>query len=87
MALKKQSIRTTMVITSEGDPITKDEILKLSEEWTEFQESMFRKLLQQGGKSVINKIPFEVRIPEPLYTSKGELDKGLGPKLPGERTF
>jgi hypothetical protein len=87
MALKKQSIRTTMVITSDGEPITKDEILKLSEEWTEFQESMFRKLLQQGGRSVINKIPFEVKIPDPNYTSRGELDKGLGPKLPGERTF
>ena len=50
--------------TIQGTGSNKDEILKLSEEWTEFQESMFRKLLQQGGKSVINKIPFEVRIPE-----------------------
>lgn len=49
MALKKQSIRKGMNIIANGDPISKDELILISESWSEIQESFFRKMLKQGG--------------------------------------
>ena len=49
MALKKQSIRKGMHITVNGDEISKDELILISEEWSEVQENFFRKMLKQGG--------------------------------------
>ena len=39
MALSKQSIRKGMHITANGDEISKDELILISEEWTEVQEN------------------------------------------------
>lgn len=39
MALKKQSIRKGMHITINGLPVEKDELIQLSESWTESQEN------------------------------------------------
>ena len=41
MALKKQSIRKGMNIIANGDPISKDELILISESWSEIQESFF----------------------------------------------
>jgi hypothetical protein len=43
MALKPQSIRKGMVILVENKPIEKQDLLKLSENWTEQQENFFKK--------------------------------------------
>ena len=49
--LKKQSIRSnqTIFINKNDRPASKDEILALSEFWTDREEGLFRKLLKQGG--------------------------------------
>ena len=51
--LKKQSIRSnqTIFINKNLRPADKDEILALSEFWTDREEGLFRKLLKQGGKN------------------------------------
>ena len=50
MALKKQSIRAGMNITLDGELISKEELIEISESWTANQEIFFRKMLQQGGQ-------------------------------------
>ena len=54
MALKKQSIRKHMTILVNGDNISKEELILISESWSDKQESFFRKMLKQGGKFKIN---------------------------------
>jgi hypothetical protein len=49
MTLKKQSIRKNQLITVEGKPISKEEIITRSEKWSEIQENFFKKMLKQGG--------------------------------------
>ena len=51
MALNKQAIRATQKIYLNGSPkpSAKQEIITLSEDWTEKEEETFRKLLKQGG--------------------------------------
>jgi hypothetical protein len=55
MTLKKQSIRSTQKIYLNNDPkpASKEEIITLSESWTEREEILFRKILQQGGSVTI----------------------------------
>ena len=55
MALKKQSIRSTQKIylNKEQTPSGKEVIITLSENWTEREEILFRKILQQGGSVTI----------------------------------
>ena len=47
MALKPQSIRKNMRILADGKLISKEEIIAMSELWTETQEAAFRKFLKQ----------------------------------------
>jgi hypothetical protein len=88
MALKKQSIRSNMHITANGEPISKDELITLSLLWTEKQENAFKKFLKQGVfRFKINKVTFQIDLDSPIdLNSKGEKP---GPiiKIPGERTF
>ena len=49
MKLKKQSIRSNQLITENGEPVSKEELITRSEEWSEIQENFFRKMLKQGG--------------------------------------
>jgi len=53
MALKKQTIRGLEKITLNGDSTTKEELITLSEDWSENEEIVVRKILQQGGKCKI----------------------------------
>ena len=46
MALSRQSIRKGMHIIANGDVISKDELILISEEWSETQENFFRKMLK-----------------------------------------
>lgn len=50
MALKKQTIRGLEKITLNDKVTTKEELITLSEDWTENEEIIVRKILQQGGK-------------------------------------
>ena len=48
--IKKQTLRKGVVIKCEGELLSKEEIIALSENWNETQEMFFRKMLKQGGK-------------------------------------
>jgi len=87
MALKKQSIRTKHHITVEGEPISKDELITKSEEWSEIQENFFRKMLKQGGTFKVAGVKYKIEIEE-----RNDLDSNRQapvnlPPIPGERTF
>jgi|TARA_R110002050_G_scaffold277039_2_gene422501 hypothetical protein len=63
MTLKKQSIRQNMLIKANGKLIEKEELIKLSESWSESQEIMFKKCLKQGVfRFTINKITFQITL-------------------------
>lgn len=81
--LSKQSIRGKVEIYHKGEKLTKDAIIKLSEEWTEVQQNFFRKMLKQGGKFSIKGYKFHIIPEEQLLTSKGEKDSGII-TLPGD---
>ena len=50
MTLNKQSIRKHHKIYANGKIISKEELIIMSQLWTEEQEEFFRKMLKQGGK-------------------------------------
>lgn len=81
--LSKQSIRGKVEIYHEGKKLTKDDIIKLSESWTEVQENFFRKMLKQGGKFSIKGYKFHIVPEEQTLTSRGEKDTGII-TLPGD---
>lgn len=84
MALKKQSIRKGMNIIANGDSISKDELILISESWSEIQESFFRKMLKQGGHFKLAGIKYEVTLDRDNRTrSDGTKDSGVI-QIPGE---
>ncbi len=66
MALKKQSIRSNQKIFIKDNqiPSEKEEILLLSEGWTETQEILFRKMLKQGGTFKVAGVKFKIILDE-----------------------
>ena len=84
MALSKQSIRKSMHITSNGDEIHKDELILISEDWTEVQENFFRKMLKQGGHFRLKGVKYIVELDRSADTrSDGSRDSGVI-QIPGE---
>lgn len=75
--LSKQTLRRGVVIESEGELLTKEEIISLSEQWNERQEMFFRKMLKQGGKFSIDGRKFRISVPELIYNNKGEIEGAL----------
>ncbi len=87
MALKKQSIRSNQIILANDKPITKDELIARSEEWSEIQENFFRKMIKQGGTFKVAGIKYNVSLVERNdLDSNGNKPVKVQP-LPGERTF
>tara|TARA_R110002167_G_scaffold249828_1_gene455961 strand:- start:238 stop:501 length:264 start_codon:yes stop_codon:yes gene_type:complete len=87
MTLKKQSIRSNQLITENGEPVSKEELIARSEEWSEIQENFFRKMLKQGGSFKVAGIKYKVELIERNdLDSNGNKPVNL-PPLPGERTF
>ena len=78
MALKKQSIRKNMYITVNGNSISKDELILISEGWNDTQENFFRKMLKQGGHFKIKGVKYEVSVERDYRTrSDGTKDSGV----------
>jgi len=75
--LSKQSIRKGMVIKCNNIKLTKDEIIDISKKWSERQETLFRLMLRTGGDLTIKGDKFEIKIPESMYNSKGEIESAL----------
>jgi hypothetical protein len=84
MALKKQSIRKNMNITANGSNISKEELILISEDWSETQENFFRKMLKQGGHFRLKGVKYIVELELPNdKRSDGSRDIGIV-QIPGE---
>ena len=68
MTLKKQSIRGLEAVLLNGKPTTKEELITLSESWSENEEKAARKILKQGGKCKIGTDILSVTRPEEVYS-------------------
>ena len=87
MALKKQSIRKNQIITVKGEPVSKEELITRSEDWSEIQENFFRKMLKQGGHFRLQGKKYIVSLKErDDLDSNGNTPINL-PPIPGERSF
>lgn len=86
MALTKQSLRKGVHVIVNDKLATKEELIEMSESWSEKREVFFRKMLQQGGKFKFDGIQFEIKIRERILNTLGEVDGGIE-QIPGERTF
>ena len=87
MALTKQSLRDGVHVMMDGKLATKEELIKLSEDWTEKREIFFRKMLHQGGKFQMEGINYEIILRQNVKErSDGEIDKGVVP-IPGDSAF
>ena len=84
MALKKQSIRKNMHITVDGKELLKDDLIALSEEWSEIQENFFKKMLKQGGHFKLKGRKFIVELESAInLRADGHKDSGVI-QIPGE---
>jgi hypothetical protein len=72
MAIKPQSIRSGVVVKFDNKVVDKQTIISASETWSSNHETLFKKLLQQGGSFKINGIKVEVTTVEKLVNSQGE---------------
>jgi len=87
MALKKQSIRSNQLITENGEPVSKEELIARSEKWNEIQENFFRKMLKQGGTFKVAGVKYKIELDERNdLDSNGNKPVNL-PPIPGERSF
>jgi hypothetical protein len=68
MALKKQTIRGLENIQLNGEPTTKEELITLSESWSENEEIIVRKILKQGGKCKVGSDIITVKREDPIYS-------------------
>jgi hypothetical protein len=83
MALSKQALRKGVHVMVNDKLATKEELIKMSESWSEKREVFFRKMLQQGGKCKFDGIRFEIKIRERMLRSDGSIDMGVI-SIPGE---
>lgn len=72
--ITKQAIRRGTSISSDGLTVSKEEVIALSEKWTEKEENLFRKMLKQGGSFSIRGKKFRISVPEQIYNNKGEVE-------------
>jgi len=77
MALTPQSIRSNVLIKLNEVHVRKEEVITLSQNWSEKQISYFKKMLQQGGALKINGDRFEITIQETIVNSRGDKDGGV----------
>ena len=52
-------------------------IIELSESWSEREEKLFRKMLQQGGKFKLQGNSFRIVKEQKMVNSKGFKDEGI----------
>lgn len=74
--ISAQSIRKGIIIKFDGIEVDKATVIKASEEWSTNHETLFKKLLKQGGSFKINGVLVEVKPEEKTFNSKGETDGG-----------
>ena len=77
MALKPQSIRKDTRVYLNEELAEKATIIELSESWSEKEEKLFRKMLQQGGKFKLQGNLFRIVKEEKIVNTKGFKDEGI----------
>lgn len=75
--IKPQSIRKGVNIYLNRVLTEKQTVIELSKEWTPTQETLFKRLLKEGGEVNIKGINIKILIQEKILTSKGEKDSGV----------
>ena len=75
--LSKQSIRGNVQISANGESVSKDELISMSEGWSEKEENLFRKMVKQGGVFKIGNTKFNIVTPEKVYNNKGDISLPL----------
>ena len=65
------------MILFDGRIVEKPEVLEASKTWELKHETMFKKLLKQGGTFRANGVVIRVIPPDQILTSKGERDGGI----------
>jgi len=77
--ISPQSIRKGIKIKFDGQVVDKPTVLAASQEWSANHETLFKKLLKQGGSFKINGILVSVMPEEKIFNSRGESTKNLPP--------
>lgn len=72
MAIKSQSIRSGVVVLFDNKIVDKQTVITASETWSPNHETLFKKLLQQGGSFKVNGIKVEVIPAMKVLNSKNE---------------
>ena len=72
MAIKPQSIRKGVIIKFDNVEVDKQTVITASETWSLNHETLFRKLLQQGGSFNIKGVKVEVLPAMKILNSKNE---------------
>jgi len=72
MAIKPQSIRKGVIIKFDNVDVDKQTVIMASETWSPNHETLFRKLLQQGGSFNIKGVKVEVIPAMKVLNSKNE---------------
>ena len=74
--ISPQSIRKGITIKFDGQVVDKPTVIAASQEWSANHETLFKKLLKQGGSFKINGILVSVMPEEKIFNSRGETDGG-----------
>jgi hypothetical protein len=74
--ISPQSIRKGITIKFDGQIVDKPTIITASQSWSANHETLFKKLLKQGGSFKINGILVSVTPEEKIFNSRGETDGG-----------
>jgi len=77
--LSKQSLRSNVKVLVNDEPATKEQIIKMSESWSENEEALFRKMLKQGGHFKMKGNRFKITTTEQTVNSKGIPDSAIKP--------
>ena len=77
MPIAPQSIRRGTIIKFDGEIVDKPTVLSASKSWNENHQTLFKKLLKQGGTFMINKVVVSVMPEEKTYNSRMESDGGI----------
>ena len=75
--ISPQSIRKGIIIKFDGVVVDKQTIINASEGWNPNHETLFKKLLKQGGNFYIKGVLVEVKPEEKTFNSRGESDGGI----------
>jgi hypothetical protein len=75
--ISSRAIRKGITIKFDGHIVDKEAVIDASKTWEPKHETLFMKLLKQGGKFTVNGVVVEIFPQEQMLTSRGEKDGGI----------